>query len=524
MAAGRPQAGEERILLLAPTEKDAKVCRSILAEAGIATAVCDDAGQVCAGIEAGAGAAIVAEEAITSQAFDALVERLRLQPAWSDFPILLLMHSGASSQTSSASFGALGNVILLERPVRVMTLVSAVETALRARRRQYQIRDHLAERQRAAEALRQEAARKDEFLAMLAHELRNPLAPILYAVELLSHAGVDGETMTWATMLMKRQVEHIGRLVDDLMDIARVMQGKIHLRLQPVEVNSAIHHAVEEATPALEAQEQQFSISISPSPIWVMADPNRLSQVIANLLMNAAKYTDRGGRIHLASGQHGQQAVITVEDSGVGIAPEMLEQIFEPFRQVSTSLERARGGLGIGLALVQKLVQMHGGEVEARSAGLGCGSTFEVRLPVIAHSDSDPKQPWRPAPLPARRVLVVDDNQGAAAALAKMLAMFWGHEVAIAHDGLAAIERAKEFQPEVALLDIGLPVLSGYGVAQRLRQMSQFRSTLLVAITGYGQEADRRRSFEAGFDEHLVKPASVTSLEQVFLHPKLRHD
>jgi signal transduction histidine kinase/ActR/RegA family two-component response regulator len=522
MSASDRELRDERILVLAPTRRDADLCRAMLAAEGIACEICSDLSQLESEIERGVGAALLTEESLSGGGIEQLVRALERQPAWSDLPILLLTQAGASSELARQTMNRLGNVTLLERPVRVPTLVSAVQTALRARRRQYQIRVHLDEKHRVAEDLQIEAQRKDEFLAMLAHELRNPLAPILNALELLSAPQTDDQTAAWATGLMKRQVYHVARLVDDLMDIARIMRGKIRLRLEPVEVNSAIHHAVEEAMPTLESLGQKFVLDVVEESTWVMADPNRLSQIIANLLTNAAKYTDRGGEISLSAARGEDEVVIAVRDSGIGIAPAMLARIFEPFTQVNESLDRSRGGLGIGLALVKNLVSMLGGAVEAHSAGLGQGSTFVVRLPIIEPRVQRDDEEWSPASVTVRRVLVVDDNQGAATTLAKLLTEFWGHRVAVAHDGLAALELAREFQPEVALLDLGLPGISGYALAQRLRELPEFETTLLVALTGYGQEEDRRRSMEAGFDEHFVKPASVVALERLFLHPKLR--
>ncbi|MBI3838430.1 MAG: PAS domain S-box protein [Planctomycetia bacterium] len=368
--------------------------------------------------------------------------------------------------------------------------------------------------------LREADRRKDEFLAMLAHELRNPLAPIRNALELLN-SDVDRDTAEWAKALMQRQVRHIVRLVDDLLDVSRIMRGKIQLKKEPVELSSAIHDALEEARPAIALQGQEFTLLLPPQPIWVQADPVRLSQIISNLLNNAAKYTDKGGRISLGVTSENGHVTIAVRDSGIGIAPNMLARIFVPFTQVAHTPDRSRGGLGIGLALVRSLVEMHDGTVSAYSEGLGKGSEFVVRLPIIGHRYTHDRVDWQPSPVPARRVLIVDDNHSAAESLGRLLSKLWSHEVAFAYDGTTAIEKVEQWHPDVVLLDIGLPGLNGYEVARHIRQMPQGKSVFLVALTGYGQDEDRRKSLEAGFDEHLVKPAPVAALQEIFVHTKL---
>ncbi len=509
-----PTSDEERILVVAPTDKDAALCRTILRDAGMSAMVCSDVRSVCDEVKIGAGAALLTEEAIMLPGIDALIAELQAQPAWSDLPMIVLTREGADSELALGLLRTLANVTLLERPVRVSTLVSALQSALRARRRQYQIRAHIEHNEQVAESLKREAQQKDEFLAMLAHELRNPLAPIMNALELWT-PDVDVETARWANTLMKRQVNHIVHLVDDLMDISRIMRGRIQLQLESVEIASAIHHAIDEAKPILTTQQQHFTLSLPSEPIYVMADEHRLSQIVSNLLTNAAKYTNPGGKVELKAERCDGFVEVSVCDTGIGIAPEMLERIFEPFAQISASLDRSRGGLGIGLALVRRLVEMQGGTVKARSEGPGSGSEFVFRLPVVVQKPPKPTHAWTPTSMPTRRVLVVDDNLAAAITLGKMLTQFWGHEVAMAHDGPAAIEKAIAQRPDVALLDIGLPGLSGYEVAQRLRAMPEFADTLLIALTGYGQDEDRRHSLEAGFDDHLVKPVSVTMLEDV---------
>jgi len=371
------------------------------------------------------------------------------------------------------------------------------------------------------QALVEADRQKDEFMAMVAHELRNPLAPIRNALELMT-PDADRETLEWVKSLMQRQVQHVVRLVDDLLDVSRVMRGKIQLKREPVELGTAIHHALEEARPLIDRQQQEFSLQLPEQPVWVLADPNRLSQVISNLLNNAAKYTEKQGKISLAVSSSDGHANISIRDTGIGIAPEMLDRIFEPFMQISNSLDRSGGGLGIGLALVRNLVEMHSGSVSAESDGLGKGSNFRVRLPAVDPPRRKEAARWKPSQVAKRRVLVVDDNQTAAQTLAMLMKKLWGHQVEVANDGVAALAVAEQFKPEVVLMDIGLPGLSGYEVAQRMREMPQADQILLVALTGYGQEEDRRRSFEAGFDEHLVKPTPVSVLQELFSHAKIQ--
>lgn len=378
------------------------------------------------------------------------------------------------------------------------------------------------DQKRSADALRDADRRKDEFLAMLAHELRNPLAPIRNALYLLNETSLDAETLHEARDTLERQVEHLIRLVDDLLDVSRVMQGKIELRTQPIELQTIVQRAVETARPAFESQQQRLDVSLPEQPIWLDGDLIRLSQVVANLLNNAAKYTERGGNIRLTARCNDGFLELLLKDSGIGIDARMLTRIFDLFTQAESSIERSQGGLGIGLTLVKNLVELHGGTVTASSDGLGRGSEFIVRLPMLAA----PPAPQSPAAVPETvrpmRVLVVDDHVGSAKILAKLLSRFWHHEVCLAHDGRSAVEVAEAFHPEVILLDIGLPEMNGYEVARQLRSREQFNHTLIVALTGYGQEADRRLAQQAGIDEHLVKPASLDALKKVFNHPKLR--
>jgi CheY-like chemotaxis protein len=308
-------------------------------------------------------------------------------------------------------------------------------------------------------------------------------------------------------------------LVDDLLDVSRISQDKIELRREPIELASVVHHAVEAVRPDYERMNHELTVTLPSQPTYLNADPIRLAQVVGNLLSNACKFTAKGGRIRLTVEQVGQQAVIRVQDTGIGMAAEQLLRIFDMFAQVDTSLERSRAGLGIGLTLVKKLVEMHGGTVEARSAGVGQGSEFVVRLPALSKPLPPlPREPSgvKPVATVQRRILVVDDNPDAADSLALLLKLS-GHEVHVAHDGLEAVEAAAKVQPDVILLDIGLPRLNGYEAARRIRNQQRDRSVILVALTGWGQDEDRRRSEEAGFDAHMVKPVDPAVLSNLLV-------
>jgi signal transduction histidine kinase len=503
---------ESRVLVLAPTGKDGANSRAVLGKAGIACAVCRDVSELCREIGAGIGAVLLTEEALSLDKASRLADALRGQPPWSDLPVVALSRGGPDSSAALRAMETLGNVILLERPVRVSTLLTAVRTALRARARQYQARAHLAQLQEADR-------RKDEFLAMLAHELRNPLAPLRNALHIVRQRGPDRRAATrHAWDLMDRQVGHLVRLVDDLLDVARITRGKVELRREAVDLAEAATRAVESARPLIDARRHRLTYEGPPVPVRVEADPVRLTQVIGNLLNNAAKYTDEGGQITLMVEREGREAVVRVRDTGVGITPEMLPKVFDLFTQVDRTLDRAQGGLGIGLTLVRSLVEMHGGCVQAFSAGVGAGSEFVVRLPVLAGAEGNETgtAPGAAAPVTPRRILVVDDNVDSAESLALLLQMA-GHQSRTAHNGPGAIAATDAFRPEVVLLDIGLPGMDGYEVAQRLREAAGGEKLLLIAQTGYGQEEDRRRSRKAGFDAHLVKPVDPGALQTLLV-------
>ena len=504
---------EHRVLLLAPTARDGALTRDMLARADIGAECQGDLDALCSQLDHGAGAILVAEEMVARQRGNALIEWLSRQPPWSDLPVMVIARHGADSTTVARAMDLLGNVMVLERPTRVSELVSAVRAALRARQRQYQLRDQLEELKRAETALRDADRRKDDFLAMLAHELRNPLAPIRNSLQILRLAGPQEPATQQVSAVLERQVNHMVRLVDDLLEVSRITRGKIELRKERVTLQAVLLNAVEASRPLVDAGRHRLKIEQAVPPLDLEADPVRLAQVFSNLLNNAARYTEPGGDIAMWVRREGDWALVSVRDTGAGIPPAMLLRVFDLFTQVARPPGGPQGGLGIGLTLVKSLTEMHGGSVEARSEGLGCGSEFIVRLPLASAAP-----PAAVAATPAadggalgHRILVMDDNRDAADSLAMLLGLLGG-DVRVAYGGSEALQRLQEFTPTVVVLDIGMHEMDGHELARRLRALPAFAQLPLVALTGWGQEADRRRSREAGIDHHLTKPADLDAL------------
>ena len=379
------------------------------------------------------------------------------------------------------------------------------------------IRRQLERAKLKAETLADSNRRKDEFLAMLSHELRNPLAAIVIASDLLRHQENEDLIQRQAHATLVRQVGQLTHLVDDLLEISRITTGRIRLQLMNVDLRDVVERAVESVRPLIKRRRHELSVSSPLEPIFLNAGPNRMEQVLVNLLTNAAKYTDEGGRIWLTVQREGNEAVLRVRDTGIGIAPNLLPHIFDLFTQADRSLDRSEGGLGIGLTLVKSLVEMHGGKAEANSEGLGQGSEFSVRLPVVLFSSPQPlSEPTEKADQPTRiwRVLAVDDQIDTAEMIGNLL-RGWGYDVRTAYTGPAALEVAVAYQPDILLLDIGLPRMDGYEVARHLRQNPQLKNVSLVAMTGYGTEADIELCREAGFDHHLLKPIYPRKLREL---------
>ena len=400
------------------------------------------------------------------------------------------------------------------------TQVIPAESYMRLEAETIQRRHAEAELRKKVELLADADRRKDEFLAMLGHELRNPLAPVTTALQLMRLHSDEPLRVARARETIERQVEHMTRLIDDLLDVSRITRGKIELRHEAVVLSSLVARAVEGARPVIDDRGHRLTLDLPDEPVALNGDPARLEQVLANLLNNAAKYTDVGGRIWVRAFVHDEQLILSVKDNGAGLTPAMREHVFDLFVQGPEVRAYTRGGLGIGLTLVRRLVEMHGGTVEVRSDGPGTGSEFIVRLPlgfVSQIAPSDHPSDAALAGLPKRRILVVDDNVDAADALAELLRDF-GHEVRAVHDGRSAIEQAALHRPDIVLLDIGMPGFDGYEVARRMRSELGLKSTL-VALTGYGEARHRRLSREAGFDQHVTKPVDIRKLETLLKLP-----
>ena len=513
---------DRRVLVLPPTPRDGTTTCQLLARVGIAADTVHAMSAIVRELHRGAGVLLLPEEAIAGGEVE-LLRVLAEQPPWSDLPILVMTRPGADSVYAAHAVRVLSNVTLLERPLHVATLISAIRTALRARERQYQIRAHLAERAKALETLRDADRRKDEFLATLGHELRNPLSPLLTSLHLLKRSGGSKRIVSTTVEVMERQIHFLVRLVDDLLEISRITRGVIDVTKQPLELSAIVSASIESSRPFVESGRHQLMFSAPAESPIVEGDSVRLTQVFANLINNAAKYTDVGGHIWVDVSCHGNDALVTVRDDGIGIAPEHLSTVFDMFTQVNRSDRRTQGGLGIGLTLVRSLVAVHRGSVVARSEGRGRGTTFEVRLPMVFD-----RQPCLDAPsvlgtFPNCRVLVVDDNRDAGDMLGMLLTSLQA-TVRTVHSGLEALATIDEFDPEVVLLDIGMPFMDGYEVARRIRAR-RGKNIRLIALTGWGQEEDVRRAERAGFDHHLVKPPDLEKLGKLLaeVHVEGRH-
>jgi PAS domain S-box-containing protein len=370
----------------------------------------------------------------------------------------------------------------------------------------------MTKRKQVEGVLREADRLKDEFLATLSHELRNPLAPIRNALELMRRTRHEPTLNERALAIMERQVKQLVRLTDDLLDVSRITRNRLELRRERLDLRSAIHSAIETIEPLSDAAGHIVTVDLPDDPLWVYADMTRLAQAFANLLNNAVKYTDRGGRITLTASVHAGEAMVTLADTGIGIDPAYLPCIFDMFVQIEPTTSRARSGLGIGLALAKRLIELHGGHIEARSQGAGTGTTFVIRLPIVAAARRE-RPPDLPRAQAGCRVLVAEDIPDAAEMMRLMIECM-GHQVLVAADGLQAVELAEKFHPQIALLDIGMPRMDGYEAARRIRD-ALGRRVVLVALTGWGQEQDQRRAYSAGFDYHVTKPAEPDALESL---------
>lgn len=634
---------ERRVLVVAPTTRDGEVTRSLLAKARLTCVVCEGLRELASELQAGVGVVLLTEEAMAAPGIDEVLSTFAKQPPWSDLAVVLLMRGGVLSPASTLVLRSLTNVTLLERPAPARSVVSAVQTAIRGRDRQYQIRDqiesirraeatsselrrqlevavdaselgtfhcemplcrivwneqckrhfwlppeaevdfdlfysilHPDDRERTRQAieacvygghiydveyrtvspqgavrwiratgrtthdehrqpvqfdgttrdvtdgkLAEEAStdanrRKDEFLATLAHELRNPLAPIRNSLHLLRLSGDLSPSLESVREIMEGQVDQMVRLIDDLLDVSRISSGKIELQKEAIELATIVSIAVQTAQPLIDAAGHQLALSLPAEPMILHADPVRLIQIIGNLLNNAAKYTKPGGQIWLTAHHDRNEAVISIRDNGLGIPADKLPLVFNMFTQVDRTLTRAQGGLGIGLTLAKTLVEMHGGRIEAHSDGPDQGSEFLIYLPMMPDSQRHPtlRSPMRRSRMyvSRRRILIVDDTRAAGYVLGKLLETM-GQQVRTATDAAAALESVRRERPDLVISDIGMPNMDGYELARCLRKEPGLERLLLVALTGYGQDSDKERAKQAGFDYHLVKPVSLEALQ-----------
>jgi signal transduction histidine kinase/ActR/RegA family two-component response regulator len=499
----------ERILIVAPIGRDADLICTYLERAGMTCLICENMEKVCNELPAGAGALVFTDEALSPEEMLQLSRLLYEQPPWSEVPIIIL--TGLPSLEAKArSFRELGrrtNITLVDRPVRIPSLVSAAQSALKARQRQYEVRELMLK-------LEDRVHERDRFLAILGHELRNPLSAILLASQM---TGQDGKLDHEHARLIERQSRHLTRLVNDLLDLSRVVSGKIVLKKQLIDLRQIVRQCLETLRESRQGRELNIELRDRDGALRVLADPVRAEQIVSNVLTNAMKYTPDGGTVTVTLDHKGGDAIIRVEDDGVGIAPERIGTIFELFAQAENAIGRAQGGMGIGLALVRNLVELHGGSISASSDGLGKGSVFTIRLPIATEAaqtaeESKPASPPNVQPQ-TRSIVIVEDNADVRELLGLKLRKL-GHDVASAIDGPDGVERIVEVRPDLALIDIGLPGFDGYEVAARVRsQLSDH--IVLVAVSGFGQPEDKRRALEAGFDEHLTKPADVRDIEDV---------
>ena len=487
---------ERRILIYPAVAQDGLLAGKVLSSVGIETLICRGTEAVLAALAEGAGALLVVEEVISGAALQPLKRFVEAQPAWSDLPILVLTKRGADSVEAQRAIEHLGNVTLLERPVRTIALISAAHSALRARERQYQVR--LADQ------------RKDEFLATLAHELRNPLAPIRTSISLIRRLQPSQEVRKLADVV-DRQAVHLTRLVDDLLDVARITTGKVALNAAHTTLSAVVTHALEIAASPMREKAHQLEVVRPPEDFTLDADHARIVQSLANLLVNAAKYTPPRGHITLTASVEAPLVTFRVRDDGRGLEPASLTRIFELFAQAKAADEPPTG-LGIGLNLARKFAELHGGSITATSAGLGQGSEFVLTLPVVVGVEQPQSGVAPPATDGAGagcRVLVVDDNKDAADTLEAFLSME-GFDVAVAYDGVEALAKVQSHAPDVVLMDIGMPRMDGYEAARMLRASG--RPVRLIALTGWGQALDKVKAQQAGFDRHFVKPVDLATI------------
>ena len=502
----RPVDPVQRVLILAPTGRDAELMCAQLEKAGMLCLSCNDIEMLCNALDEGAGALVFTEEALVPEATQRLAKALDKQPAWSEVPIVILtgLPDIEGRPRSFRELGKRTNVTLVDRPVRIQSLISTAQSALRARMRQIQVRDLM-------EKLEDRVHERDRFLAILGHELRNPLGAILLASQMVDDGGrLDRDH----AKLIERQSRNLTRIVNDLLDLSRVVSGKIVIQPQVVDLRAVAQQATETLKEFARAHNVSVRLELPDQPVRVSADPVRADQIVNNVLTNAIKYTPDGGHVVVTLGRDGDHAALCVKDDGVGIAPDRIGAIFELFAQAENAIGRSQGGMGIGLALVKNLVELHGGTVTAHSDGVGKGCEFTIRLPIVAAATAVPEAPRAAtAPQSSRRIVIVEDNADVRELLRLKLRRL-GHTVDAVGDGISGVDTIVGTKPDMALIDIGLPRLDGYQVAMQVRERLG-KDVVLVAVSGFGQPEDKRKAIEAGFDDHITKPADVQDIENL---------
>ncbi|MES2260669.1 MAG: response regulator [Pseudomonadota bacterium] len=497
---------EKRILIYAPTGQNAPLTEKVLTLARIECHICHTVGELARQLSLGAGAVLTVEEALSASGFRVLSDYVEHQPNWSDLPILLLTHRGADSVLVRRAVISLGNLTLLERPVRTLTLITVLHAILRARDKQYQVRE--ADR------------RKDEFLASLGHELRNPLAPIRTSATLLTHLFPQSPPAARIKDVIERQVTHLTRLVDDLLDVARITSGKIALQCDRIAFADVIAHVIELCQQSANAKRIRIERHLPQDEIALHADHARVVQIYSNVLSNAIKFTPQGGTIWIRAWRDDGLLYVSIRDNGIGLEAGAISGIFNMFEQSKTISGQISSGLGIGLSLARQFAQMHGGAIDAYSAGPGQGSEFIISLPALAPAAAVPPSAASPgaaqrgaevAGARRARVLVVDDNRDAADSLAALFELEH-FDVGTVYDGYAAVAAAEEQCPDLIVMDLGMPGMDGYEAARLIRQHPGTERVLMVALTGWGQSDARRRTVDAGFDCHLIKPVDFDEI------------
>lgn len=501
-----------RVLMIARSDHDVQVTEQAFHEVGLDCDFCRSIPQICAEAAKGAGVLVIHSSATRHDSLRPLYALLKEQPAWSSLPIVFVV---GQHQEEIGALYELGNVAVLRQPVHLVTLLSVVRAGVESRRKQYELCDLLERETRALRMLQHADHRKDEFLATLAHELRNPLGPLQNALEYMKlHDALDTEQED-VRKLMLRQVHQLKRLVDDLLDVSRITRGSLRLSRRTFDFRESVAAGIEACRPMIETAQLQLIVDLGDEPLTVLGDHHRLTQVVTNLLTNAARYNVPQGQVKVAC-QRGEKAhTLTVADTGIGIPKDKLESVFEMFHQHDVESERGQAGLGIGLTLVRRITQLHGGRVTASSAGANEGSTFTLQLPASSRSASrtDPAAEEPDAPARHRgRVLIVEDLRANRVMLRKLVE-FLVEDVDVAEDGLEALEIANQRVPQAIISDIAMPKMSGDKLAKTIRADTRFDQTVLIALTGYNRDEVRQRVREAGFDHHLTKPVDFASLE-----------